>query len=85
MGWRIVSVRIGRVVFTNRAERIHPPVFSLDHGTIGNAWVKDVENRILEILLDVTGAMFRDEFLEQCIPAGVVTAHIFFPSGERAL
>ncbi|WP_259302177.1 hypothetical protein [Bifidobacterium pseudolongum] len=60
-------------------------MFSLDHSTVGNAWVKDVENRILEILLDVAGAMFRDEFLEQYIPAGMAAAHVFFPSGERAL
>ena len=60
-------------------------MLTFDDCAVGHAWVKDVEDGVLEILLDVFHAVFCDKVLEQRIAASVVSVRVFLPSGEQTL
>ena len=77
----IVSVGHYVIVPSDGSEGVHPPVFAVDDLLGWLVHVEDLQDRVLEVILDVSGA----ELSELFVPSGVVSGRVFLPTRQQAV
>ena len=60
----IVAMGVVGLFVSHRAKRVHPPVLTFDDRAVRHTGVEDVEDRILEVLLDVRHPLFGDQVFQ---------------------